>query len=784
MSTTRTALAALSLAALTACYGSVVTETTTADRLDELSRLTTEGAVSEIAGDEDLPVDLLLAIAWKASAFSPLDGEHDERAPVHGWLGLTDDQLVRAADLTGLEPELIEENRDASLVAGAAVLAELRDELVPFAGGWDLNEQWWPVLTSFSALDEPWSADEYAADVFAILQNGLSARTSDGDLVTIEPREIPGLATITMEPPPTDEARSGGGSTDYPGAARFVPAHSGNWSSRSGGVGAIDKVVIHTTEGSYDGAISWFRNPASEVSAHYVIRKSDGQVTQMVRDKDRAWHARGGNADSVGIEHEGSAWNAATWTNAMLDSSARLSAWLSEEYDIPIDRTHFIGHREVPGSAGHRYDPGDHFPWDDYITLVKCFRYGNDAGECSDAVADGNVHDGFDWTDVVDGVLDGIDEDCGTCDGSGTLSGGGPCGTCDGAGVPEGECGAADGSCGGCEDVPDVDCDGAIDGDGTPDDEPDKPVDVDWITPRAGDEVGNPTTLVTGRAGPAAATEYWMGPYKLGPATEANPANLEVMFHAPLGSKTVTAKALGATGAVLDSETITFDVVNTSEVLTVHGNPAGGMTWRMTATVEASSIVDVKYRVDGYPLTDDATGSQSGTGDDWGLTYTFDEEGDHRLLVAKGYDASGVLVAEDATFIDVSETALPECPILQELQCGSRVTGTTAAADASDVHDGYPNIPGNWSGPEVGYSWFSGGNSTVEIGFVAESSTQLDLDIIVLQGAEQQCRAEDAVDVVFNSYEIEVEPGTWYTFVVDGYDGAEGAFELEVTCGG
>ncbi len=768
MRTTRTALTALLTLGLTACYGTVVDPATAPDGLlGAMGARDVEGAASIAADEADLPTDLLLAIAWKASAFSPLEADHDERAPLHGWLGLTDSQITHAADLSGLSPEAIEQERDASLLAGALLLAELRDELAPGATGWTLNERWWPVLTEFSSLDEAWSADEYAADVFASLQNGLGAWTSDGDYVTIEPRDIPGLGTITMSPPPVEDEARDEGSTDYPGAARFVAAHSANQSSRSGGVGAIDKVVIHTTEGAYEGAISWFRNPASEVSAHYVIRKSDGQVTQMVRDSRRAWHARGGNADSIGIEHEGSAWNAATWTNAMLESSARLSAWLSEEYDIPIDRDHFIGHREVPGSASHRYDPGDHFPWGDYLDLVKCFRYGN-GSDCSDAIAEGDVNGGFDLDGVVDGLIDGIDEDCGTCDGSGSLSGGGSCGTCDGAGACDG-CGAG---------TPEEDGGGIDD----PEDAGSKPGEVGWITPTPGDVVGNPTMLVASRGGDAETTEYWLGPYKLGPATAANPANHEVLFHAPLGTKTVTAKVFGSTGAILDSESVTFDVVNTSEVLDVHASPAGGMTWNMSATAEASGIETVRYRVDGYPLTDDATGSDEGVGEDYDLTYTFNETGEHRLLIARGYSASGVLVAEDSMFIDVTESTLPSCPIVETLTCGSRVQGTTASAEASDVHDGYPGIPGNWSGPEVGYAWFSGGQSTVDVGFVAESSTQLDLDIIVLRGGEMQCNAEDAIEVVFNSFEIEVDPGTWYTFVVDGYDGAEGEFEIEVTC--
>jgi N-acetyl-anhydromuramyl-L-alanine amidase AmpD len=39
----------------------------------------------------------------------------------------------------------------------------------------------------------------------------------------------------------------------------------------------IDTVVIHTTEGSYSGAVSWLKNPSAGASAHYVI-KEDGSA--------------------------------------------------------------------------------------------------------------------------------------------------------------------------------------------------------------------------------------------------------------------------------------------------------------------------------------------------------------------------------------------------------------------------------------------------------------------------------------------------------------------------
>lgn len=53
---------------------------------------------------------------------------------------------------------------------------------------------------------------------------------------------------------------------------------------------------IHGTLGSYEGAINWLctppaaRVPVSYSSAHYVIAK-DGRCTQLVSEKNIAWHA-------------------------------------------------------------------------------------------------------------------------------------------------------------------------------------------------------------------------------------------------------------------------------------------------------------------------------------------------------------------------------------------------------------------------------------------------------------------------------------------------------------
>ena len=75
---------------------------------------------------------------------------------------------------------------------------------------------------------------------------------------------------------------------------------SPNFSSRNGAV--IKKIVYHyTTSENVNGVVSWLINPESSVSCHYVI-DLEGNITQLVQDDQRAWHAYGNNADSIGIE--------------------------------------------------------------------------------------------------------------------------------------------------------------------------------------------------------------------------------------------------------------------------------------------------------------------------------------------------------------------------------------------------------------------------------------------------------------------------------------------------
>lgn len=110
-------------------------------------------------------------------------------------------------------------------------------------------------------------------------------------------------------------------SSDY-GPAIWNSAASCNYSS--GRSASVSAVAIHTVEGSYAGCISWFKNCSASVSAHYVIRSSDGQITQMVLESNTAYHVAGHNSYTIGIEHEGYVNQTGWYTTALYNASANL----------------------------------------------------------------------------------------------------------------------------------------------------------------------------------------------------------------------------------------------------------------------------------------------------------------------------------------------------------------------------------------------------------------------------------------------------------------------------
>lgn len=165
-------------------------------------------------------------------------------------------------------------------------------------------------------------------------------------------------------------------SPEYPQASEYIEAHARAHREPSP-ARAIDKVVIHITAGSNKearGTANYFKNGADAryVASHYVVGQA-GEVVQCAPESHVADHAHGANQTSIGIEHCANTKNMPV-TDTQYCASAALVAYLVDKYSIPCDRTHIIGHNEVPGT--NKECPGN-WDWDYFMEMVRtqtCFE--------------------------------------------------------------------------------------------------------------------------------------------------------------------------------------------------------------------------------------------------------------------------------------------------------------------------------------------------------------------------------------------------------------------------
>ncbi len=330
-------------------------------------------AFAAAAVEFDVPRDLVVAVGHGETH---LDGHAGKPSQDNGFgvMHLVSNPvrrtLERAARLTGESVDTLRIDDAANVRGGAALLRAIADDLSLDAGQRDRVDAWYPVVAAYGGAADDRVARLYADTVYELLGTGLRTRTPAGETVTVAARAVkPDRGRYEAVPSLTTPVRTDGAviqGPDYP-ASRWVPAHPSNYSP--GRSARIDRVVIHVTQGSYAGTISWFQNPASGVSAHYVVRSADGEVTQMVRDGDTGFHVRSANSRALGIEHEGFVSNPSWFTDAMYRSSAALTRWLCDRHGIPRTRTNIVGHNEVPGND--HTDPGPHWNWAYYLQLVN-----------------------------------------------------------------------------------------------------------------------------------------------------------------------------------------------------------------------------------------------------------------------------------------------------------------------------------------------------------------------------------------------------------------------------
>ncbi|GAA0924598.1 N-acetylmuramoyl-L-alanine amidase [Nonomuraea longicatena] len=311
-------------------------------------------AFAKASSGYDVPRDLLVALAY---AESRLDGHQGKPSASggYGMMHLVPKAVQQAAEITSTPVERLRADDAANILGGAAVLRAKADALGMDAGARKDLSKWYAAVGAYGGSSN--TATIYADAVYEALSTGIDTRG-----VTVKAQ------AVQPERGPDGEPFAEAAAVDYPDAI-WKPALSSNYTVANRPASApINKIIIHVAQGTYAGTISWFQDVRAKTSSHYVIRSSDGQITQMVREKDRAWHARNANTNSIGIEHEGYIDNAAWFTDQMYRSSAALVRNIADRYNIPKTRANILGHVEVPGND--HTDPGPNWDWAKYMSYI------------------------------------------------------------------------------------------------------------------------------------------------------------------------------------------------------------------------------------------------------------------------------------------------------------------------------------------------------------------------------------------------------------------------------
>src|SRR5437773_4315566 len=325
-------------------------------------------SVFAAAGAEfHVPPALLAGVGWAETRWQMVQGaeEFPGRPAAFGVMALRGAALERGASLAGVTPEEARRDPVANIRAAAALLDAYASE----AGvARERIEQWSAVVARYGEIGLPAAQAAYLGQV----DRGVA-------LAGARPGLAVGFAAQAACPPAPDT-----GALDYPQA---IWRPSPNFDQRpTDATGALHMVIIHTCESNYAGCWSWLVNSVSQASAHYVVDEDGTEVSQLVRERDRAWHIAAlydctlnrrhdcwrndvqSNDFTVGIEHAGFA-SQASFPAAQLDGSVALVCDVTRDRGIPRDWQHIVGHGQL--QPANRTDPGPNWPWIAYLHRVQ-----------------------------------------------------------------------------------------------------------------------------------------------------------------------------------------------------------------------------------------------------------------------------------------------------------------------------------------------------------------------------------------------------------------------------
>ncbi len=289
-----------------------------------------------------------------------------------GTMGLVEQgpvqQLSEAAALLGASTDAIKNEARQNIRAAAALLAQYRQQSghtgTDYAG-------WFEPMARLTGLTDAGMRHSLARRVYQTLQQGSKTISIWGEIIWLPP-----VATATVPPTPVQTAPQplGNGTPDY--SAAIYNLTTCNFNGRPVGASPRYYFVHYIATGTYEGAISWFKNCSSQVSAHYVVRNADGQITQVVDEANRAWSqgVTEYNDRGIGVEHEVLVTNLSMWdSQPMLTEAGKLCADVCNRNSIPKLRRSANGNAGIYGHSDVRATDCPNMTaarWDNFLANV------------------------------------------------------------------------------------------------------------------------------------------------------------------------------------------------------------------------------------------------------------------------------------------------------------------------------------------------------------------------------------------------------------------------------
>jgi len=150
---------------------------------------------------------------------------------------------------------------------------------------------------------------------------------------------------------------------------KIISNFSPNYSRKVRRKSEIKFIILHYTGMQSEiESIKRLKSRKYKVSCHYLINRK-GEVIQMVKDTNIAWHAGKSkwknfvnlNKNSLGIElvNKGHKYGYQNFSSRQISSLIKLCKNLKRKYSIK--KENFLGHSDI--APLRKSDPGEKFPW-------------------------------------------------------------------------------------------------------------------------------------------------------------------------------------------------------------------------------------------------------------------------------------------------------------------------------------------------------------------------------------------------------------------------------------